>query len=124
MNETTLNWTVVEGKGNRWYVGYEFDDAWTPLGAVFSIKVDAERVAALLNGERVNGGPSRMALMRRNGELRAEKPIAWVSEDGLHNIRTARERGISHYTVQVRIDRRDDYNTAPLYLKGSDDIDR
>jgi hypothetical protein len=43
------------------------------------------------------------------------EPIAWVSEDGLHNIKAARERGASHYSVQVRIDRLDDYDTVPLY---------
>jgi hypothetical protein len=46
----------------------------------------------------------------------AADPIAWTSEDGIHNLRRKRAEGHSHDTLQVRTDRRDDYNTVPLYL--------
>jgi hypothetical protein len=48
------------------------------------------------------------------GSATPTEPVAWTSEDGIHNLRTKRERGHSHDTIQVRVDRPDDYNTVPL----------
>lgn len=44
---------------------------------------------------------------------RVATPI-WVSEDSLHNIRTAKERGHDYYWLQVRIDGPDDYYKVRL----------
>jgi hypothetical protein len=51
------------------------------------------------------------------------KPVAWTSEYGIHNLRRKRAEGHSHDTIQVRTDRRDDYNTVPLYTRPTADVD-
>lgn len=50
------------------------------------------------------------------GDEEGEGPVAWISADGLHNIRAAQRRGASHYSPQLGLGRPDDYNNIPLYL--------
>jgi hypothetical protein len=61
--------------------------------------------------------------MQRAADVDPAKPIAWTSEDGIHNLRRQRSEGKSHWSLQVRTDRRDDYNTVPLYTRPTADVD-
>jgi hypothetical protein len=91
-----------------WTVDDDGDLRYDPGEAPVSFVLQAHYA-----GARKPAWAALVEAVRRAQHLDAA-PVAWISPEGLANMQRARREGHSHYTVQVRLDRADDYNTIAL----------